>query len=120
MIQETRGGMVHDPAASSWWAALCRLPQPLHLLEFVTGSQHYHFGCFEKPDEAPREAQDRMGLWGTGLFEARSSTSAAAWAVRAGCSPSAASTWWRWIHAPRRSTTRATARAPQLAPCRAT
>jgi 2-polyprenyl-3-methyl-5-hydroxy-6-metoxy-1,4-benzoquinol methylase len=41
---------------------LSRLPQPLHLLEFVDGTQHYHFGCFESPDEPVRRAQDRMSL----------------------------------------------------------
>lgn len=36
------------------------LPQPLHLLELAFGSQHYHFGLFERADESVRAAQDRL------------------------------------------------------------
>jgi cyclopropane fatty-acyl-phospholipid synthase-like methyltransferase len=45
-------------------ARLRRLPQPLHLLEFVVGSQHYHFGCFEHEEESLCAAQDRLAHLG--------------------------------------------------------
>jgi 2-polyprenyl-3-methyl-5-hydroxy-6-metoxy-1,4-benzoquinol methylase len=53
-----------------WLDSLRRLPQPLHLLEFVARSQHYHFGCFEDADESPRVAQDRLALLGAREFRA--------------------------------------------------
>jgi len=41
-------------------AALKALPQPLHLYEFLTGSHHYHFGCFQDPGEPIVRAMDRL------------------------------------------------------------
>lgn len=38
------------------------LPQPLHLFEFLTRSQHYHFGYFEADEEALGEAMDCLAL----------------------------------------------------------
>ena len=29
-----------------------RLPHPLHLIELLTGSRHYHCGCFVEPDDS--------------------------------------------------------------------
>jgi len=49
-------------------ARLAALPQPLHLFEFLSGNQHYHFGCHLTPDEPSRIAQDRMSLWGARCF----------------------------------------------------
>lgn len=48
--------------------ALRQLPQPLHLLEFVGGTQHYHFGCFEAADDSLSRAQDRMSMLAARCF----------------------------------------------------
>lgn len=73
MIQETRCGLERDEEPrgdAGWLESLRRLPQPLHILEFVGNSQHYHFGCFEQPGDALRSAQDRMSLRGARHFAA--------------------------------------------------
>lgn len=36
------------------------LPHPLHLFEFLTGSGHYHLGCFEGSTDSLKVAQDRL------------------------------------------------------------
>ena len=41
-------------------ATLLRLPQPLHLYEFLIGRGHYHFGWFERASDALSTAQDRL------------------------------------------------------------
>jgi len=39
-----------------------RLPHPRHLFEYVTGSQHYHLGCFEDEGDTLAQALDRLLL----------------------------------------------------------
>lgn len=66
MIRETAGD--GERGARIQLAALERLPQPLHMLEYVADSQHYHFGCFVQPEEGLESAQDRMSTLCAGYF----------------------------------------------------
>lgn len=51
--------------------SLHELPQPLHLFEYVTGSQHYHFGYFATPQTSLREAMDDMARRALAYFGKR-------------------------------------------------
>ena len=72
---DSNGGFVSRETAeqSRWIDGLRRLPQPLHLFEFVARSQHYHFGCFGLQEGSLGSAQDRMSLWSVRRLAAGSS-----------------------------------------------
>jgi cyclopropane fatty-acyl-phospholipid synthase-like methyltransferase len=50
------GAPAHAPVANE----LAALPAPRHLHEYLTRSQHLHFGYFEGADETVAQAQDRL------------------------------------------------------------
>lgn len=59
-------------AARSGTAGLLALPAPRHLFEFLTRSQHAHFGYFEGLDDSLAQAQDRLILRSTRLLSRNS------------------------------------------------
>jgi cyclopropane fatty-acyl-phospholipid synthase-like methyltransferase len=58
------------PSVSRAWASL---PHPLRLIERASPTRHYHFGLFEREDEALEAALDRMALLGSEYFRPRAS-----------------------------------------------